>query len=94
MVPVLVLNQGTFPIETLMAPNTTPNSKVAKAFSVMNGLGVSSDQVKPVLQKLLKLYDKNWDYIEEDNYRTLADAYFESKQEEVMLINVYSLLYI
>ncbi|XP_028803545.1 histone-lysine N-methyltransferase SUVR4-like [Neltuma alba] len=59
-----------------------PNSRVAKAFSAMKDLGISCDEVKPVLQKLLRLYDKKWEYIEEDNYRTLVDAYFELKEDK------------
>lgn len=51
--------------------------KVRKAFRAMIGLGIQLEVVKPVLKKLLKLYDGNWELIEEDNYRTLADAIFE-----------------
>ncbi|XP_054803699.1 histone-lysine N-methyltransferase SUVR4-like isoform X1 [Prosopis cineraria] len=65
-----------------MASHATPNSRVIKAFNAMKDLGISSDEVKPVLQKLLRLYDKNWEYIEEDNYRTLIDAYFELKEDK------------
>ncbi|OWM70482.1 hypothetical protein CDL15_Pgr011958 [Punica granatum] len=65
-----------------MAP---PNPKVKAAFSAMRTLGIKEDKVKPVLKKLLKLYDKNWELIEEENYRTLIDAIFEeddNKEEE------------
>ncbi|XP_054816935.1 histone-lysine N-methyltransferase SUVR4-like [Prosopis cineraria] len=65
-----------------MASHETPNSRVAKAFNAMNDLGISHDEVKPVLQKLLKLHDENWEYIEEDNYQTLVDAYFEHKEDK------------
>lgn len=43
----------------------------------MKNLGISPETVSPVLKNLLKLYNKNWELIEEDNYRTLADAIFE-----------------
>ncbi|XP_059628565.1 probable inactive histone-lysine N-methyltransferase SUVR2 [Cornus florida] len=59
-----------------------PNPKVAKAFSAMNDLGISAETVKPVLKNLLRLYDKRWELIEEDNYRTLADAIFESGDDK------------
>ncbi|XP_070024578.1 probable inactive histone-lysine N-methyltransferase SUVR2 isoform X2 [Nicotiana sylvestris] len=64
-----------------------PNSRVDCAFRAMKAIGISGDKVKPVLKKLLKLYNKNWDLIEEENYRVLADAIFEneeSKQEELV----------
>ncbi|KAK7344154.1 hypothetical protein VNO77_13471 [Canavalia gladiata] len=59
-----------------------PNRKVIKAYNAMRSLGISDDEVKPVLKKLLKLYDGKWELIEEDNYRTLIDTYFESKEDK------------
>ncbi|KAL3531194.1 hypothetical protein ACH5RR_010516 [Cinchona calisaya] len=57
-----------------------PNPRVARAFRAMRDLGISEDKVKPVLKNLLKLYDKNWDLIEEENYRVLADAIFDNEE--------------
>uniref|UniRef100_A0A803PGI4 SET domain-containing protein n=1 Tax=Cannabis sativa TaxID=3483 RepID=A0A803PGI4_CANSA len=54
-----------------------PNPRVVNAFRAMKGLGIEEGKVKRVLKKLLKLYDKNWELIEEENYRALADAIFE-----------------
>lgn len=54
-----------------------PNPRVQAAFRAMKSLGVKETKVKPVLKKLLRLYDKNWALIEEENYRALADAIFE-----------------
>ncbi|KAG8370840.1 hypothetical protein BUALT_Bualt13G0025200 [Buddleja alternifolia] len=48
--------------------------RIANAFRAMSAIGISEDKVKPALKNLLKLYDKNWALIEEDNYRALADA--------------------
>lgn len=48
--------------------------RTRKAISAMEELGISEDVVKPVLNRLWKLYDKEWKLIEDDNYRTLADA--------------------
>lgn len=62
-----------------------PNPRVSAAFRAMKALGINETKVKPVLKKLLKLYDKNWELIEEENYRALADAIFEEEdniQEE------------
>ncbi|KAI4350077.1 hypothetical protein L6164_010600 [Bauhinia variegata] len=59
-----------------------PDQRVVKAFKAMKALGISHEEVKPVLKELLRVYDKNWEPIEEDNYRTLIDAYFEFKEDE------------
>ncbi|KAH1192043.1 Histone-lysine N-methyltransferase SUVR4 [Glycine max] len=61
---------------TIMAPHP----RVIKAYNAMRSLGISDEEVKPVLKNLLQLYDRNWELIEEDNYRTLIDAYFELKE--------------
>ncbi|KAJ1416652.1 WIYLD domain [Sesbania bispinosa] len=60
-----------------------PNPKVLAAYRAMANLGVHESKVKPVLKKLLKLYDKNWELIEEENYRALADAIFEEDENKV-----------
>ncbi|KAL5562000.1 hypothetical protein UlMin_031747 [Ulmus minor] len=54
-----------------------PNSKAYAACHAMMALGISKDKTKQVLKKLLTLYDKNWELIEAENYRALADAIFE-----------------
>ncbi|XP_027363541.1 probable inactive histone-lysine N-methyltransferase SUVR2 isoform X2 [Abrus precatorius] len=59
-----------------------PNKRVAGAYRAMASLGIAETKVKSVLKKLLKLYDKNWDLIEEENYRVLADAIFEDEENE------------
>lgn len=62
-----------------------PNPKVVSAFRAMRVLGISEEKVKPVLKNLLKLYDKNWELIEEENYRALADAIFDQEETQVAL---------
>ncbi|CAK8572301.1 unnamed protein product [Lathyrus sativus] len=57
-------------------------SRAVKAYDAMKVLGISKEEVKPVLRNLLKVYDKSWELIEDDNYRTLIDAYFESKEDK------------
>ncbi|XP_020981877.1 histone-lysine N-methyltransferase SUVR4 [Arachis duranensis] len=59
-----------------------PNPRVVQAFNAMKALGISAEEVKPVLAELLRVYDKNWELIEEDNYRTLVDAYFDFKEDK------------
>lgn len=61
------------------------DARVRKAFNAMKSIGIRPDKVKPVLKNLLKLYDRNWELIEEDNYRTLADAIFEHENDEVSI---------
>jgi len=60
-----------------------PNPRVTAAFSAMANIGIHESKVKPVLKKLLKLYDKNWELIEEESYRALADAIFEEEENKV-----------
>lgn len=59
-----------------------PNPKVMNAFKAMKVIGISDAKVKPVLKKLLKLYEKNWELIEAENYRVLADAIFDEEDQE------------
>lgn len=59
-----------------------PNPRVTKAFRAMKAIGILEEKVKPVLKDLLKLYDKNWELIEEENYRALADAILERDEME------------
>ncbi|CAN4101270.1 unnamed protein product [Withania somnifera] len=58
------------------------NPRVAKAFRAMKDIGISQEKVKPVLKSLVKLYNKNWELIEAENYRALADAIFEKEEAE------------
>ncbi|XP_054799096.1 probable inactive histone-lysine N-methyltransferase SUVR2 isoform X1 [Prosopis cineraria] len=60
-----------------------PNPRVAAAYRAMTVLGIKEVKVKPVLKQLLKLYDKNWELIEQENYRVLADAIFEQEEKEL-----------
>lgn len=55
--------------------------RIVKAFRATRALGIPDKEVKPVLKNLLKVYDNNWELIEEDNFRTLVDAYFEIKEK-------------
>lgn len=63
------------------APN--PNEpKVLEAYDAMKNLGISPEVVRPVLKNLFKLYNGNWELIEEDNYQTLAIAILESFEDK------------
>ncbi|XP_042001377.1 histone-lysine N-methyltransferase SUVR4 isoform X2 [Salvia splendens] len=65
-----------------MGETMTTREKIGKASQAMKKLGIGEEKVKPVLKRLLKLYGNMWEYIEEDNYRTLADAIFECEDDE------------
>jgi len=54
-----------------------PNKKVVAAYRAMGSLGIDESKVKSALKKLLKVFDKNWELIEAENYRVLVDAIFE-----------------
>ncbi|KAF9609520.1 hypothetical protein IFM89_016881 [Coptis chinensis] len=53
-----------------------------KAFIAMRALGVDDKTTETVLKNLLKVY-KNWEPIEEENYRVLADVIFEDGKNQV-----------
>lgn len=59
--------------------------RVTAAFRAMKVLGIKEIMVKPVLKKLLKLYERNWELIEAENYRVLADAIFDEEDSKVDL---------
>ncbi|CAH2038977.1 unnamed protein product [Thlaspi arvense] len=67
-----------------------PNPHIKKACNAMKILGIQQAKVRPVLRKLRKTYDDNWDFIEDDNYSVLIEAILapddvqaiESKKEE------------
>jgi len=60
-----------------------PNKRVLAAYRAMGGLGIDESTVKSALKKLLKVFDKNWELIEAENYRVLADAIFEEDDNMV-----------
>ncbi|KAK7277481.1 hypothetical protein RJT34_22494 [Clitoria ternatea] len=66
-----------------MAPKQELKKLVTEAYPAMANLGIDAKKVKPVLKKLVKLYDKNWELIAEENYRALADAIFETEEDKV-----------
>ncbi|ESW16847.1 hypothetical protein PHAVU_007G189700 [Phaseolus vulgaris] len=60
-----------------------PNKRVVAAYRAMGSLGIDESKVKSALKKLLKVFDKNWELIEAENYRVLADAIFEEDDNTV-----------
>ncbi|KAJ8770187.1 hypothetical protein K2173_011522 [Erythroxylum novogranatense] len=58
------------------------NKKLSNAFKVTRALDIPDDEVKPVLEELLKVYDKSWELIEAEEYRVLIDSYFELKESK------------
>ncbi|RRT51478.1 hypothetical protein B296_00027503 [Ensete ventricosum] len=54
----------------------------------MKAIGIPTQMAKPVLKNLLKVYENNWEYIEAENYRVLADAILDMQesQEKVLCL--------
>ncbi|KAK7301818.1 hypothetical protein RJT34_12694 [Clitoria ternatea] len=63
-----------------MAP--TKQKRVAAACDILKEFGISKVRVKKAIDDLLKVYDDNWEFIEDDNYRVLIDALLEGKVEK------------
>nr|GEW15878.1 hypothetical protein [Tanacetum cinerariifolium] len=66
-----------------------PNSRVVKAFRARRYLGIREKKTKPVLKNLFRIYEYNWDLIEEEDYRALADAIFYSENTLACLQNFF-----
>ncbi|KAL0918378.1 hypothetical protein M5K25_010382 [Dendrobium thyrsiflorum] len=64
-----------------MAPSTQLQRAIA-AVKAMKLLGFGQGVAKPVLKELLKVYGNNWEYIEAENYRLLADAILDSQESK------------
>lgn len=60
------------------------NPKIREAFEAMKVLGIPEKSVKPALKKLLDLYEGNWELIEAENFRALADSIFEYEEDKVI----------
>jgi hypothetical protein len=61
-------------INTNMGGKNTERAR--KALDAMKELGISRKQATPVLKELLATFDNNWEPIEDEHYRALADAIF------------------
>jgi hypothetical protein len=82
-----------------MAPTPPSKNQIANAYKAANVLGIRTEDIKPVLKDLYNVFNKNWEYIEADNYRVLIDTYFESKENEVVpldyfLLGLYVCIYV
>ncbi|KAI6668779.1 hypothetical protein NL676_007184 [Syzygium grande] len=60
-----------------------PNPKVKAAFAAMRAIGISEDKVKPVLKKLLKLYEKKLRCKSEKSAADEDDLEEEAQMHEV-----------
>ncbi|CAM0911497.1 unnamed protein product [Alopecurus aequalis] len=57
-----------------------------KALSAMKTLGFSGRKAGPVVKRLLKLFNDNWEPIEEDNYSVLIEAILDDEKSGPMPI--------
>ncbi|KAG0454221.1 hypothetical protein HPP92_025525 [Vanilla planifolia] len=62
-----------------MAPSAQVQRAQA-AVKAMKLIGFDEGVAKKVLKKLLKVYDNNWEYIEAENYRLLADTILDDQE--------------
>lgn len=62
------------------------NERTSRAFDATRALGIPDDEVRPVLKRLLKVFNKNWEPIEAEDYRALIDAYFELSDRQVVCL--------
>jgi hypothetical protein len=60
------------------------NERGVKACNAMKTLGFNRAKARKVVKRLFKLFDDNWEPIEEDNYRILIDAMLEDGNNEPM----------
>lgn len=80
----IVVNQNIQSSEVgFLDPLMAPDVKVRQAFAATRALGIPDEEVKPILKQLLRVYNKKWELIEEGNFRTLIDTYYESKENKV-----------
>ncbi|KAJ8498673.1 hypothetical protein OPV22_009225 [Ensete ventricosum] len=56
--------------------------KAIAALNAMKAIGIPTQMAKPVLKNLLKVYENNWEYIEAENYRVLADAILDMQESQ------------
>ncbi|XP_028555664.1 probable inactive histone-lysine N-methyltransferase SUVR1 isoform X1 [Dendrobium catenatum] len=62
-----------------MAPSAQLQRAQA-AVKAMKLIGFDQAKAKAVLKKLLKVYENNWEYIEAENYRLLADSILDDQE--------------
>jgi hypothetical protein len=59
--------------------NNTPRAR--RALAAMRALGFSNKHSIAVLKRLLKVYNNNWELIEDESYRVLAEAILDHQQQ-------------
>lgn len=75
----------------MMAQNNQ-NKKIAEACKSLSNFGFPEEKVKATLSRLVKLYNNEWKFIEEENYRQVIDMLMEENEEgvKVNLIAFYT----
>jgi hypothetical protein len=56
--------------------------RAKKALNAMKLLGFSKKQATPVLKELLNIFNNNWEPIEDECYRALADAILDRQDNK------------
>lgn len=65
-----------------MAPSAQLQRAQA-AVKAMKLIGFDQAKAKTVLKNLLRVYENNWEYIEAENYRLLADSILDDQESTV-----------
>lgn len=68
---------------------TPSKMQIANAFKAAKALRICTDEIRPVIRHLYKVFPKNWEHVEADNYRVLFDTYFEMKENKVVSIDYF-----
>ncbi|GKD00735.1 retrovirus-related pol polyprotein from transposon TNT 1-94 [Tanacetum coccineum] len=69
---------------SVMNLNLVIFDRTKKACNALKHLGISAKAIRLALKRLLKAYENNWIYIEEENYKVLIDAIFEPEEPMVL----------
>ncbi|KAF5761900.1 putative histone-lysine N-methyltransferase chromatin remodeling SET family [Helianthus annuus] len=77
-----------------MAPSKLYLEKSKQACNAMKRYDISPSTVRSTLKHLLKAYEKNWKYIEEDDYKVLLDAILEPEGPKEMEIVEHGFVFI
>ncbi|XP_010549653.1 PREDICTED: histone-lysine N-methyltransferase SUVR4 isoform X2 [Tarenaya hassleriana] len=65
-----------------MEEGMTINERARKAIMTAGMLGIPPEKAKRALRQLLRVFDRKWEPIEEENYRALIDACFYDEDEK------------
>ncbi|KAF9599229.1 hypothetical protein IFM89_036355 [Coptis chinensis] len=73
-----------------MAPRGRPrkagNMRIDAAIAKVSCLGYETPLIRRTVNKLLKVYDGEWVFIEDDNYKVVVETLLDDQEEELKLL--------